>query len=101
MCSLARGSKCWKHGLSFGFPPLSACLKIFQVNYVLIKELAKEPSKLNEFCLSVLGQVQAGNLQQWCHLQCDIHCLKGLSPVQVQGGQRRDGCSGAERREKG
>lgn len=64
MCSLAHGSECWKDGLSFGFPPLSACLKIFQVNYVLIKELAKEPSKLNEFCLSVLGQVQAGNLQQ-------------------------------------
>lgn len=106
MCSLARGSECWKEGLSFGFCPLSVCLKILEVNYVLIKELAEEPSKLNELCLSMLGRVQSGHLQQQRHLPAWHPLPRGTVPCvdlwghPRQGGERRGGCSGAGRRER-
>lgn len=83
MCSPARGSECWKEGSSFGFCPWSARLKIFKVNYVLIKELAEEVTSLSDLCLSVFGRVQAGHLQH--HLPAWHPPPQGTVPLQVQG----------------
>lgn len=105
MCSPARGSECWKEGSSFGFCPLSAHLKIFKVNYVLIKELAKEPTNLSDLCLSVFGRVQAGHLQH--HLPAWHPPPQGTVPCagprghRLRGGERRGGCSSVGRRGKG
>lgn len=62
-------------------------VKFFKVNDVLIEELAKESSKLNKLCLSVLGQVSAGHLEQQhaMHFQHFTQCAERLTPAQTCG----------------
>lgn len=62
-------------------------VKFFKVNDVLIEELAKESSKLNKLCLSVLGLVSAGHLEQRhaMRLQHFTHCAEGSTPAQTCG----------------